>query len=43
MINDDDDDDIILGQQITICLYPFFVPILVYALFMQVSTDYGTH
>ena len=32
--------DIIRGrQQITIYLYPFFVPILVYALFMQVSTD----
>ena len=30
-------------QQITIYLYSFFIPILVYALFMQVSTDYGTH
>ena len=36
--------DIIQGrQQITIYSYPFFVPTLVYALFMQVSTDYGTH
>ena len=36
--------DIIRGrQQITIYLYPFYVPILVYTLFLQVSTDYGTH
>ena len=36
--------DIIQGrQQIIIYSYPFFVPILVYALFMRVPTDYGTH
>ena len=36
--------DIIRGrQQITNYLYPFFVPILVYALSVQASTDYGTH
>ena len=36
--------DIIRGrQQTTIYLYHFFVPILVYAFFMQASSDYGRH
>ena len=35
--------DIIQGRQQIIYSYPFFVPILVYTLFMQVPIDYGTH